>query len=113
MRPRGPCRERGVEVEIEPRIEDEVVSSDARHVDLAGGVVRRQRAAERGPRARHGAALRRAIERIYGRTPTTGPCSSFLPFIAVDARLDGVRSDPRFNELVRRMNFPAVPTVGP
>lgn len=33
--------------------------------------------------------------------------SSFLPFINIDARLDGVRSDPRFNELVRRMNFPA------
>ena len=39
--------------------------------------------------------------------------SSFLPFIAIDARLDSVRSDPRFNELVRRMNFPAVSTVGP
>lgn len=33
--------------------------------------------------------------------------SSFLPFIAIDARLDSVRSDPRFNELVRWMNFPA------
>ncbi len=33
--------------------------------------------------------------------------SSFLPFINVDARLDGVRSDARFHELVRRMNFPA------
>ena len=33
--------------------------------------------------------------------------SSFLPFINVDARLDGVRSDPRLNELVQRMNFPA------
>jgi TolB-like protein/Tfp pilus assembly protein PilF len=33
--------------------------------------------------------------------------SSFLPFIKVDARLDGVRSDARFNEVVRRMNFPA------
>ena len=33
--------------------------------------------------------------------------SSFLPFISIDARLDGVRSDARFDELVRRMNFPA------
>lgn len=33
--------------------------------------------------------------------------SSFLPFINVDARLDGVRSDRRLNALVRRMNFPA------
>jgi hypothetical protein len=39
--------------------------------------------------------------------------SSFLPFIAVDARLDGVRSDPRFYELVRRMNFPAVSAARP
>jgi TolB-like protein/Flp pilus assembly protein TadD len=34
--------------------------------------------------------------------------SSFLPFVIVDARLDRVRSDPRFKELVRRMNFPEV-----
>lgn len=33
--------------------------------------------------------------------------SSFLPFLNVDARLDGVRSDPRFRALVQRMNFPA------
>jgi serine/threonine-protein kinase len=33
--------------------------------------------------------------------------SSFLPFIKIDARLDGVRSDPRLRELVRGMNFPA------
>jgi len=32
--------------------------------------------------------------------------SSFLPFMNVDARLDGVRSDPRFKNIVRRMNFP-------
>jgi TolB-like protein/tetratricopeptide (TPR) repeat protein len=32
--------------------------------------------------------------------------SSFLPFLNVDARLDGVRSDPQFIDLVRRMNFP-------
>ena len=33
--------------------------------------------------------------------------SSFLPFLNVDARLDGVRSDPHFVNLVRRMNFPS------
>jgi TolB-like protein/Tfp pilus assembly protein PilF len=32
--------------------------------------------------------------------------SSFLPFLNVDARLEGVRSDPRFEELVRRLRFP-------
>lgn len=32
--------------------------------------------------------------------------SSFLPFLNVDARLDGVRSDPRFRALVQRLNFP-------
>ena len=33
--------------------------------------------------------------------------SSYLPFLNVDARLDEVRTDPRFQTLVRRMNFPA------
>jgi TolB-like protein/Tfp pilus assembly protein PilF len=32
--------------------------------------------------------------------------SSFLPFLNVDARLDGVRSDPRFRALVERINVP-------
>jgi TolB-like protein/Tfp pilus assembly protein PilF len=32
--------------------------------------------------------------------------SSFLPFLNVDARLDAARSDPRFKQLVARMNFP-------
>jgi tetratricopeptide (TPR) repeat protein len=32
--------------------------------------------------------------------------SSFLPFIRIDARLDGVSSDPRFKALVDRMGFP-------
>jgi TolB-like protein/Flp pilus assembly protein TadD len=34
--------------------------------------------------------------------------SSFLPFLNVDARLDEVRADPRFEALVERMNFPSV-----
>jgi tetratricopeptide (TPR) repeat protein len=33
--------------------------------------------------------------------------SSFLPFLNVDARLDEMRSDPRFQALVERLNFPA------
>jgi hypothetical protein len=32
--------------------------------------------------------------------------SSFLPFLNVDARVDEVRSDPRFQALVQRMNLP-------
>lgn len=32
--------------------------------------------------------------------------SSFLPFLNVDARFDEVRTDPRFEALVHRMNFP-------
>jgi len=32
--------------------------------------------------------------------------SSHLPFLEVDARLDEVRTDPRFQALVQRMNFP-------
>jgi TolB-like protein/Flp pilus assembly protein TadD len=33
--------------------------------------------------------------------------SSYLPFLNVDARLDEVRTDPRFQALVHRMNFPS------
>lgn len=36
--------------------------------------------------------------------------SSFLPFLNIDARLDGVRSDPRFRALVQRMHFPVLPS---
>jgi serine/threonine-protein kinase len=32
--------------------------------------------------------------------------SSFLPFFNVDARFDEVRTDPRFQTLVQRLNFP-------
>jgi TolB-like protein/Tfp pilus assembly protein PilF len=37
--------------------------------------------------------------------------SSFLPFVNVDARFDGVRSDPRFKDLVRRLKFPTRPEM--
>ncbi len=40
------------------------------------------------------------LERAYqDRNP-------WLPFMQVEPRLDPLRSDPRFQDLVRRMNFP-------
>ena len=35
--------------------------------------------------------------------------SSHLPFLNVDPRFDELRADPRFQALVRRMNFPGLP----
>jgi TolB-like protein/Tfp pilus assembly protein PilF len=37
--------------------------------------------------------------------------SSHLPFLNVDARFDDLRPDPRFQALVRRMNFPGFPVA--
>jgi tetratricopeptide (TPR) repeat protein len=40
------------------------------------------------------------LERAYATR------SWFLPWLQIDARFDGLRSDPRFLDLVRRMGFP-------
>lgn len=38
--------------------------------------------------------------------------AAWMPFLKVDPRMDGLRSDPRFEALMCRMNFPAVPSQG-